>query len=363
MLLVAVMAGLLFAAWYFAAREPLLRAPNSPWRPLAFTRDGTSLAAVHNVSSLISGSYIRPFERVHLLRSIDLVETEPALELPQVKWGVGLSSPAAIEHIEFSPDGRTIAVIQHHRDGISNDTLEMFIIDRASREFERSFVLEQTNTRTGGIARQLFSADGRFLAWHDFDAFERPLPHAVHVWDRREKRERLVVEHAVCPSMSPDSRRLAVIDQSAEDVRLYDLETGRCMHTLRLAGHTVGIRQWPEFSPDSRFVALFSHGVNGLVSQIFDVESGRLVFETDSSSPQFLDDGRTLVTIHPDLMSESQFVEFRNVADWSLRSQTEFRVGKDLDLKRGIAPVPGRSAVIVHHSDRVTNAWLATAHC
>src|SRR5262245_23730708 len=123
LLIIVIIAGLLFVTWHFSPYEPLIREPISYWLPLAFTSDGTTLA----VSST---------DGVRFLSADTLVETEPPLQLPRAVWSANHSFLAPIELFEFSPDGRTIAVIQLHRDGGLSNTYEMFIIDRASREIE-----------------------------------------------------------------------------------------------------------------------------------------------------------------------------------------------------------------------------------
>ena len=69
--------------------------------------------------------------------------------------------------VEFSPDGKLLAVIQN-RDMHDDDMLELLLIRLPGGEVWKSFPLPYNRWDTlGGIARRLFSDDGRLLAWHE----------------------------------------------------------------------------------------------------------------------------------------------------------------------------------------------------
>jgi WD40 repeat protein len=339
---------LLALAWSYSAREPVLREPNSSWIPLAFSPDGEILAAANSNGHPTWWSH-EPGGPIHLLRAADLAPAGPPVETPTIDTDRGAFHPP-LEAVEFSPNGEILAVLQTHRDHRQIDLLELHLIRLPEGEVWKSIPISYDRWhKRGGIARRLFSTDGRLLVWHDLSQ-GGDRRDTVRVWDVTEGRERFAAEGMTYPVLSPDGMVLAAVEpyrQGGIACRLYDTRTGQVLRSLPLPGDDVGWQPWPEFSADGTLLAVncrSSTGKGPSVS-VFGVASGTTVFESPEWSPHFVK-GPTLVTVKDDS------VLFRATDKWQVRARASFSLGRHWDNGSPISPepqpVPGRAAVLVY---------------
>src|SRR5262249_21759743 len=153
---------------------------------------------------------------------------------------------------EFSASGDLLAVLERNRDSNADSTLELILIRLPGGSLWRAIPIPYDRWhQRGGIARRLFSADGRLLAWHEFSSDDNS--DTVRVWDVAQERERFAADSVTYPLLSLDGRLLAAVERKKPDdrsdiaCRLYGTGNGRVIHSLPLAGDTSGWQPWPEF--------------------------------------------------------------------------------------------------------------------
>ena len=155
---------------------------------------------------------------------------------------------------------------------------------------------------------------------------------------------------ATYPVLSPDGSLLAVVEPDhpgAIACRLYDTRNGLVLRSLPLPGDGAGWQPWPEFSADGKLLAVNSRSSTGAGPKVsvFEVASGKAVFEASEWSPYFVE-GPTLVTVKGDS------VLFRAANTWQIRAKASFSFGQHWDNGNPISPeprpVPGRAAVLVY---------------
>jgi WD40 repeat protein len=239
--------------------------------------------------------------------------------------------------------------------------LELHLIRLPGGDVWRSFPIPYERWhKTGGIARRLFSTDGRLLAWHEFSG-DKNRRDNVRVWDVTECRERFAIDGVTYPVLSPDGNTLAGLEPHQRDgisCRLYDTHNGQLLRSLPLPGDDAGWQPWPEFSPDGRLVAVNCRSSTGKGPsvRVFDVASGKTVFEAAEWSPHFVA-GPTLVTVSDDS------VLFRATDTWRVQTRARFSLGQHWDSGSPISPepvpVPGRAAALVSNYYPSGNAFLA----
>src|SRR5260370_27191 len=143
-----------------------------------------------------------------------------------------------------------------------------------------------------------FSPDGKLLVTTEDDNAEVSLWYAetsalkikLRGGKRRDRLGRLVGTGVALPTFSPDSSALVVMDFGANEIRLWDVETGKVDQSFKGG---IGM-QAPVFSPDGRLLALA--GLPGL--QLWDMKArqmsnwshadamgiNRIVFEPDGQT-------------------------------------------------------------------------------
>jgi WD40 repeat protein len=358
--LAAVGVALLSAAWTYSAHEPAVRDPNSRWAPLAYSPDGKLVAAADLTGQR---SWItEPGGPVHLLRAEDLTPAAPPIETPTIQTDHGVFHPS-IEMVEFSANGDLLAVLQGNRDGNSDSVLELHLIRLDGGALWKSIPIPYDRWhKQGGIARRLFSSDGRLLAWHEYSSQSNS--DTVRAWDVAEDRERFTALGMTYPVVSPDGSLLAAVERKRPEqrsnvaCRLYETRDGRLVHALTLPGDTAGWQPWPEFSSDGRLLAVNcdSSTGGGQSVVVFDVASGKIVFEAKEWSPHFLS-GPMFVSVKNDT------IFFRTIDTWQVRAKASFSLGRHWENGSEISPepvpVPGKAAVLVYDFYPATNARFA----
>jgi WD40 repeat protein len=350
----AVGIALVAIAWNYSACDPAFRDSKSPWIPLAFSPDGKILAAADLTEARKwEDGNLGPSGPIHLLRAADLAPAGPPVETPMVA-GPQVAFHPLLQSVEFSPNGELLAILQKHHEflGSEQPMFELLLIRLPKAEIWKAFNIPYRGFQARDrVARRFFSADGRLLAWYEFDrSADR---HLVRVWDVTEGRERFAAEAVAYPALSPDGRWLAAIEQNTpgqrNDIacRLYDVSNGQVVHSLLLPGDDAGWQPWPEFSEDGRLLVVNSGSSQGKSPSVvvFDVASGKDVFRAAEWSSHFLG-GSTLVTVKDDA------VRFRAADTWQVRAEAKFALGRHWDnggeLRPEPMPVPGRAAVIVY---------------
>jgi hypothetical protein len=353
--IVAIGIALVAIAWNYSASDPAFRDPKSPWIPLAFSPDGKILAAADmtGAKQWWEDSIVGPGGPIHLLRADDLAPAGAPIATPTIVTERGAFHPA-LQSVEFSTKGDMLAVLQknHEIQGTGTDMFELLLIRLPGGEIVKSFSVPYDGFRASNrIASRFFSPDGRLMAWHEFTRSDQR--HVVRVWDVADGRERFAAEGVAYPVLSPDGRWLAAVEQNKpgqrSDIacRLYDGLNGQVVHSLTLADDIAGWQPWPEFSRDGRLLVVNcgSSSGKGESVAVFDVASGKNVFEAKEWSPYFVG-GATLVTVKDDT------VLFRETETWQTRAQATFSLGRHWDnggkLSPEPHPVPGRAAVLVY---------------
>jgi RNA polymerase sigma factor (sigma-70 family) len=203
----------------------------------------------------------------------------------------------------------------------------------------------------GQTHRLAFSPDGRTLATSDDDFM-------IRVWDlNRRKAVRSYGPARNRPGsfdvvISPDGKMLA---GNLDDVVVWDLATGKELHSFKQQGERPVHSEMPAFAPDGRTLAFVSEGaihlcdpVTGKVFRRFEVPAGRIL------SIAFSADGKSLLT-----GGEGRVLRVWEVATGRERCRFE---GHEIDV-HSVAIAPGgrimasASGAIFDHRDDSVRLW------
>jgi WD40 repeat protein len=333
----AVLLLLVTAAWFLAGYSPLIRIENQALSPLAFTPNGNVLA----VGTLVpDGLMPKPVSPVRFINSVNGAEVETSLSTRDPQQPDTPVVHREIIRAEFSPDEKLLTILQEHPDIRSQDKLELVVFARTKREqlikipipFARSAADHNRMLPTS-----FFSPDSKWMLWVEY-----PFPEcSVRVWDLENGKVACTLPKVCNPIFSPDSKTLATIQywrlpvKESFAVQLWDIPTGALRKTIPLKGVSEGWSPQPSFSPDGRLIAVGSRGAGGdQYVEVFEIETGDRVFQQESWSPQFLADGKTLVTV------KDSDVQIWDTATWTLRLKSNFNLGKHWASGQDITPQP-----------------------
>jgi WD40 repeat protein len=247
-----------------------LRSPETGWRieqfldfpgfakAVAFSADGRTLAAGGN------------------LPGIHLWDLKSHTSEPTRTLAVPIRR---VNHVLFSPDGKTLAVTTD-LDGT------IVLWDLATQQ--QRVVLHHPSP----VACLAFSPDGRWLATTGRDDW------SIVLWDLQSGSRRTLLERGTGPTValafSPDGALLASAGFVEHHVRVWELATQRVCRVL--AGHARPVNS-VAFSPDGSLLA--TAGNDGLLG-LWSVANGQRLVSLDSQATwlrtvAFTPDGRTLV--------------------------------------------------------------------
>lgn len=192
-----------------------LGATEATIRQIAFSRDGTRLAAAANAA----GAYVWDVASGELVRTVQL--------------------GGFAYNVAFGADAATLAVAHTNFDGEQSGTVTL--VDLATGEPTVTAAHEQ-----GGSAAAI-SRDGTLLVSGGFDRTVRITATA----DGEQLAAIDAVDIVDAVAISPDNALIAYIETNSAEVVLWDV-AGETL--TRLAGHTGAVRE-AAFSPDGRFIA------------------------------------------------------------------------------------------------------------
>ncbi|MGP0064307.1 MAG: WD40 repeat domain-containing protein [Isosphaeraceae bacterium] len=274
---------LLAITWHFAGYKPDGVLSISDANPLTIRSDGTTLI-VGTVGMRPDATF--PPYSVGSIRLLDLrtgSEVHPSLPLDETGRILGAQT---------SDNDQRLVVVGEKEPR----SYFVKIFDLSAR----AVILEKTvrfNVRDDEERIVKLSRDGRLLAWV---TAEDEVQRAVVVWDLEASKERFQLPGRIASfQYSPDGKLLATREQAVpEQFQLFDTTTGDLVHSIRLAANGSGgsgfslFKTPPTFSPDGRFVAVHAWFVQ--LIQVFDTASGKLCFQTNGRTPQFLPGGSLL---------------------------------------------------------------------
>ena len=206
-------------------------------------------------------------------------------------------------HIEFSPDGRALAVWNHHDEGWELVLWDIETRARRTLAEPRGLVMHDMAFSPDG--RRLATSAWKLVAARGGGKFPQKTKKKVKVWDTATGRElKLLDESAIAQvAFSPDGRWLATTHAENErhgQVILWDAETLEERRKFKTDGG------WGKlvFSPDSKFVAAsfnwHGHQPDGRAGvRVWDVETGKEHSQLAALSSTGLPQGSSTLDFSP----------------------------------------------------------------
>ena len=202
-----------------------------------------------------------------------------------------------VEDMEFSPDGKTVAVLVDLQDS------NIYLFDVETGERVLNFTIFRLpplgaqwpkflpTEHTRSVRNLMFSPDGKSIITTGYDD-------TIRFWDSQTGTHLRVLrghtDRVNDVVLSPDGTLLAS-SSSDDTIRLWDVESGMTIRTL--TGHTSGVYS-AAFSPDGKTLA---SGSSDFTIRLWDVESGMAIRTITGhkgavSGVTFSPDGATLAS-------------------------------------------------------------------
>jgi WD40 repeat protein/tRNA A-37 threonylcarbamoyl transferase component Bud32 len=250
--------------WDSNTGEELLSLEDPGAQCMAFSPDGSRLV----IGSIPSGPPVSSPRSIH--PTVTVWDAHTGQQLFKQKLDVQLLSCVA-----FSADGARLAVGSEGawQQGVPG---EVTLLDARTGQ-----PLLMLKGQSAGVSSVAFSRDGTRLA--SGGRHGPPLRGEVRIWDVGSDREHLVLNKAVWIAFSPDSRRVALVQERA--LRVLDVDSGQELHRINLIPPSAPINLIPPdppmtFSPDWRTVAVWHPG--GV--HLHDARTGDLLCDISSWS-------------------------------------------------------------------------------
>ena len=244
---------------------------------------------------------------------------------------VSFTLPEYPRKMDFSADGRTLAIADRHR-------VNLWDADTGDLKADLG----------NGLSDFAYSPDGLTIALTEREQ--------ISLWDANTgRRKKAKIEHsdAFGVAYSPDGRTLASSDWRSGEVKLWDVATGRPKH-LFIMQPPHGIRR-VMYSPDGRTLALAEYA--GMVS-LCDVATGQLIGTLEGHLNSIVDvayspDGHTLA-----VLGASDTVNLWDTNTGRLKATLSARAGSSRYDPPGVAYSPdGRT--LASASGNLINLWDA----
>jgi WD40 repeat protein len=199
--------------------------------------------------------------------------------------------------VQFSPDGRTFAVIVHlHGDKLTNVPFQRFLVERSVLKFFDVGTRREIRSIevAGNVYSLCFSPDGKRLAGRiSFPAVNPPrsTPYQFTVWDIASGHQVFVADSnslgvedtpetgwfMAWTEWTPDGKRLVIEGRGGAAFLFLDAETGKVVSTLNTPPRGIlASRNMAAFSSDGRRVAI-QHVMRNqrTVVSVLDADGGK----------------------------------------------------------------------------------------
>lgn len=177
----------------------------------------------------------------------------------------------------FSPDGTQLAVVG------GQGAVHLLNLSTGARHTATQ------PDHDGTVRRMAFTPDGRTLAVVDIEADGDQFRLLDAATGRTQRTIKLSAQFLSAFTFSPDGRTLATVSGSRGSVTTWDVRTGRLQDSFRVEGEVASLA----FSPDARTLA--ASGPRGVQLWDLAISQNRLTLPTRSpEAVAFSPDGRTL---------------------------------------------------------------------